>query len=74
VVAAQRKEALAISPAEQAANLAAVAHAPAPAGPVRRSGRIAAAAAAAPAVAAPVPVPAAPAVAARRSARLAASR
>jgi len=61
VVAAQRKEALAISPAEQAANLAAVAHAPAPAGPLRRSGRIAAAAAA-PAAA---PVPAAPAVAAR---------
>ena len=56
VVAAQRKEALAISPAEQAANLAAVAHAPAPAGPVRRSGRIAAAAAG-PVPAAPQPVP-----------------
>ena len=68
VVAAQRKEALAISPAEQAANLAAVAHAPAPAGPVRRSGRLAAAAKSAPA-----PVPAAPAVAVRRSSRLAAS-
>jgi hypothetical protein len=68
VVAAQRKEALAISPAEQAANLAAVAHAPAPAGPLRRSGRIAAASAA------PAEVAPAPAAAARRSARLAASR
>ena len=43
VVAAQRIEALNISPAENAAALAAVAHAPAPVGPVRRSGRIAAA-------------------------------
>ena len=84
VVAAQRKEALAISPAEQAANIAAVAHAPAPAGPLRRSGRIAAAAVA-PVSTAPksVPVstprPPAPASTApqpvpRRSARLAASR
>jgi hypothetical protein len=81
VVAAQRKEALSISPAEQAANIAAVAHAPAPAGPVRRSGRTAAAAAAAPRtaprtattpVAAAPSVPAVPPVPARRSARLAA--
>ena len=69
VVAAQRKEALSISPAEQAANLAAVAHAPAPAGPVRRSGRIAAAAAAL----APTSVPAAPQPV-PKSARQAASR
>ena len=72
VVAAQRKEALSISPAENAAALAAVAHAPAPAGPLRRSGRIAAAAAApaptsVPAAPQPVPPP-------RRSSRLAASR
>jgi Fe2+ transport system protein FeoA len=84
VVAAQRLEALNISPAEQAANIAAVAHAPAPAGPLRRSGRIAAAAVA-PVSTAPksVPVstprPPAPASTApqpvpRRSARLAASR
>ena len=66
---AKRLEARNISEDEQAANLAAVAHAPAPAGPLRRSGRIAAAAAApAPAVVAPVP-----AAAVRRSSRLAAS-
>ena len=61
---AKKLEARNISEDEQAANLAAVAHAPAPAGPVRRSGRIAAAAAA---------PPPAPAVAVRRSARLAVS-
>jgi hypothetical protein len=64
---AKRLENRNISEEEQAAALAAVAHAPAPAGPVRRSGRVAAVPAAAqlpagPGVPAPVP---------RRSARLA---